>query len=366
MTLEFRLANDIYATQCFQLLGRLYQENYYGISKEFLKWKYRTPFFNNLVKQGEHPIMVAVEHNKVMAFEAFLPMATSVSGNLYTTIWTTEWMNNSRIAGLGRKVFSSLRQKAEFKCFYGANTFSHKSCRKDGMDISDQIERMLAFLNPDVCIDLFSGGKQRRAEFIESNASIPTSHKYCASPTCSNFSERYWEEAQSRFFATSYRGLDYLKWRYVDCPGIKYHFVSLDKRAQQGLAVLRIERIKGRRESVLRILDMLPTPGFENDLTQAVINFGKDHQAILADFFCASSNYARQILPKYFLPIGQHIEYDIPMLFQPIEVRERKSINMVLDASKSSLDIRFHNFYTSKADAEQDVFLNPDYTTPIL
>ena len=110
MTFEFRLANDFYANQCFKFLSKLYQNNYYGITKEFLTWKYKTPFFNTLVGEGEHPIMVAVAKNKVMAFEVFLPMATSISGKLYTTIWTTEWMNNSKIPGLGRKVFSSLRE----------------------------------------------------------------------------------------------------------------------------------------------------------------------------------------------------------------------------------------------------------------
>ena len=113
----------------------------------------------------------------------------------------------------------------------------------------------------------------------------------------------------------------------------------------------------------MRVLDLLPVIGNEQDLVNTVLQFGIDHGGILADFFCVSSRYADIVCPAPFIGLKKHIHFDIPMLFQPMEIRKRKSINMVLDCNKEYSNINFDIFYATKADGDQDVFLNDDYRT---
>jgi hypothetical protein len=87
---------------------------------------------------------------------------------------------------------------------------------------------------------------------------------------------------------------------------------------------------------------------------------------VLADFFCVSKGYCDEVCRPPFIGLSEHREYSVPMLFQPIEVRERKSMNMVLDCDSEFKKVSFEEFYATKGDGDQDQSINEDYRTASL
>ena len=53
------------------------------------------------------------------------------------------------------------------------------------------------------------------------------------------------------------------------------------------------------------------------------------------------------------------------MLFQPVERRERKSINLVTNFDMCNFEKRL-GIYATKGDSDQDVFVNLEYETLII
>ncbi|MDQ7822768.1 MAG: hypothetical protein RDV48_08255 [Candidatus Eremiobacteraeota bacterium] len=366
MAIEIRFATENESNKCNKILVDLYGKNYYGVDARFIKWKKASPF--KLPQENANSLfMIAVENSNVLALQSFLPSKVIVEGKEFQAIWTTEWINISNIKGLGRNVFRALQTHANINCFFGANSFSANACTKIGWEIINNIERMLYVINKEKLCELF-GYKPKSEQFYFVNEKFPfvkdVNHFVCEDINI--ISDRYFSEAISRFSSLSYRGLDFIEWRYYRHPYLKYFVISLDAYGKSGIAVLRVEQVKDSSLNVVRVLDILPSRGFEEDLAIAIITFGKKNNAVLVDFFCVSSKYARELCPFPYLGLDEHISYDIPMLFQPIEVRERKSINFAIDMPSCPKGFDLKSFYATKSDAEQDVALNDDYKTPII
>ncbi|MDK2954755.1 MAG: hypothetical protein PWQ57_251 [Desulfovibrionales bacterium] len=351
--------------QLQRILYDFFGENYYGAHVDYFNWQYRDSLFSESVAgANRYTVFVAREDDRILALDAFLPWKTYIRKEPIQTMWDIEWINTSDIKGIGRKLVAELRSHFEMYCGYGLNAHSTTAYGKLGFRINDSIERMVAILDAERCIEEFgvindaekvSFYKDNQAQYAQSSWDILTS--------VAEISEAYWEDALSNFCCISYKGPRYLDWRYLRHPFLKYHLISLDSRGKSGIAAVRLEQIRGRNAIVLRILDFLPCSGKEKELAVAVCAFGRKHRAILADFFCASSRYAQQLLTVPFLPLSFHSLYEVPMLFQPLEVRKRKSINMVWDFQKHFGELGFDDFYATKADGDQDVFINPEYST---
>ena len=368
MTFEFKFIDEHHIDQCIGLLRSFFGPNYYGADKKYVAWQYRDSIFKTtLAGKDEYSILAAMKGNEILALDAFLPWKTMVNGQAVTTIWDIEWLNAAKIRGIGRALVQALRSMGDIYCGYGLNSLSRTAYDKLGYSIRDHIERKIAFLDGKTCMSLFSTeGDKKKDDFIASHTVDLFNIPYCIIQDVSNIADTYWINQLERFDCVSYKGVDYLQWRFINHPYLTYYIIALDERAEHGLAVVRPEKIKGHREIVLRILDMLPVPGCEHDLARAVITFGKKNGAILADYFCASAKYADCVCPEPFISFSEHVHYDIPMLFQPIEVRERKSINMVMDCSEKYKHMSFENFFATKADSDQDVYLNEDYKTVLI
>ena len=350
------------------MLKNFYGTNYYGAEDRYFHWQYKESVFaKKVLEKDEYSILVAEKNGSILALYAFLPWQTYVNGESALTFWTYDWLNVGKIKGLGREILSEIRSKCEILCCYGMNTYSRVAYSKMQYEISNQIERMLVFLDANACKSLFARKNEKeRKVFIQKHV-VPTKKiKHYIIDSINILSDNYWTNQIKRFQAIYYRGIDYLEWRFLKHPYLQYHIIAADQRGQRGIAVVRLEKIKYHPALVLRIVDLLPILGQEEQLAQAVISFGQKHGAILADFFCASSEYAKCLCPLPFVALKDHISYDIPMLFRPIEIRERKSINMAMDTDKKFSSVTIEKLYATKADGTQDVCLNEDYKTILL
>lgn len=342
--------------------------SYFGADDRYVRWQYfDSPFKTTMVGENEYSILVFFDEDRnILALDAFLPWKTYVDGKEAKTVWDIEWMNFSKIKGLGRELVMKLRGMTEIYCGYGVNQLSYNSYSKLGYPIINEIERKIAIVDAEKCLSLFGNDSIKgQREFLTGSAKMCSMIRqdYLVIQDLSNISEYYWTDHIKRCAVSSYKNLEVLKWRYIEHPYIDYNIITIDPEAKKGLSVVRLEKIKGVNERVLRILEMLPVRGYEEDLTRAILNFGRDHDVILADFFCVSKNYCNEVCRPPFIGLSEHREYAIPMLFQPIEIRERKSINMVLDCNSEYKKASFKEFYATKGDSDQDQSINEDYKT---
>ena len=171
----------------------------------------------------------------------------------------------------------------------------------------------------------------------------------------SKLKEKYWEDHNYRFTNTSDRTKKYLDWRFLKHPYMKYNFLSSEDEGNKGLAIVRIEKIKNSNFNALRILDLMPANGFEEDLQTVVLNFAKNNNCIFADFFCSHESKIDEICFKPFVNFEDHKNFDIPFRLQPPESIKRKSFNLFLNFNNKNKKL-IDKFYSTKTDGEMDLF----------
>jgi len=367
--LKLEFVDSVNIAQALSLVrGFIEDSTYFGADEKYVQWLYfDSPFKLIMADEDDYSILVFLDNQrKILDLDDFVSWKTYVNGKAVTSAWDIEWMNFSDIRGLGRELVKALRSKIGIYCGFGMNQLSLKAYEKLGYPISSEIERKIAIINAEKCWEAFGDNQiAGQQEFIRRSEVKPASmhSNYFLINDLKGISEKYWISHLQRFTVTSCKDKSVLKWRYMDHPYIKHYFISLDSEAKTGLAVVRVEKIRARKENVLRVLELFPVQGYESGLTEAVLKFANDQAAILADFFCVSGKYCDQICLAPFLSLSQHREFAIPMLFQPMEVRPRRSINMVLDRDPIYQTVGFDNFYATKGDGDQDIFVNQSYKT---
>jgi len=359
--LTFRRLEETDIEQYIGILKDFFGQNYYGSDIKFIEWQYKNSVFQ---KENEgYSILAAFKGNQIMAIDAYLPWKFYCDGKEHSALWDIEWLNNSKIKGLGRRLVKKVNDSVEIYCGYGYNSYSLKAYQDMNFSLNDEIERKIAFLDEEKCLTLFSNGQNE--VFIKSNIVKDHQKSFVLHTSIETISERYWIDLLNNTKVTSYKGLDYLQWRFFDHPYLKYHVISSDPAAESGIAVLRIETVKHSTHKIARIVDLMPLKGHEQTLLDAIITFCHQNDVIFADFYCISYTVAERICPEPFISIRNHRQYDIPMLFQPLELRERRSINFVLN-NNTDTPFCFDDIYATKADSDQDVYLNADYKTVLL
>ena len=133
--------------------------------------------------------------------------------------------------------------------------------------------------------------------------------------------------------------------------------MSLDPQAKKGLAIVRVEKIKNSNFNVLRILDLMPCLGFEKEIQNLVLLYGKKKNCVIADFFCSFEDKANEICFSPFIDFLEHKKYDIPYRLQPIEIIDRKSYNLFINP-KEKENFRINKIYTTRTDGEMDLYFS--------
>lgn len=356
--IEFRYLQEENIDQYIRILQNFFGKNYYAAKKKFIQWQYKNSVFH---KEFDHYSILAAFHGtEILAIDAFLPWRFYIDGKDYGSNWDIEWLNNSKIKGLGRRLVKIVVDSAEIYCGYGYNTASKKAYKTLNFLFNDEIERKIALLNREKCLDLFSNENNRL--FVNNNIAKFKKTGFVLHGSTETISENYWRMIIQNKWVVSYKGVDYLDWRFIQHPYIQYSIISGLDSSITGIGVVRIEKIRGHEEKVARIVDLLPVKGSESELLNSILSYCCELNVILVDFYCVSTKIANEICPFPFISLKQHRDYDIPMLFQPIELRKRKSINYVLN-NDSGVPFDFEDVYATKADGDQDVNLNVDYET---
>jgi hypothetical protein len=186
-------------------------------------------------------------------------------------------------------------------------------------------------------------------KFIYSNIAFVKNTKIYEILDLDNINNTFWLDHQKRFKSTFDRSKSFLRWRFINHPNKKYYIIASDNQASKGIAICHVESLSDF--SILRVMDLMPKTGHEKDLIKLVLNFAKQKKCILADFFC-THKYISKICMYPFISFNKHKKYNIPYLFNPVEIRENKSFNLYI----SNFMNNYKDLYCTKSDGETELF----------
>ena len=344
-----------------EALKKVYDSRVYILQEKFIQWAYNSPYNKDIIGNDELSVMCAFNQNsKIDAAIGFVPNKFFVDSKEVQSLWDINYNNFSKFPGLALECLKNLRKLVKV---YSGNNLNKKCIRSyqrvfNKKNFKEEINRKIAIIDYDQCNKITNPKNEEKVKnFLASNETQIKETDFVEINSFSKISKKYWEDHLKRFTFTYDRRIPYLEWRFLNHPYLKYHIISTDEKASAGLAVVRVEKIKNLQLNFLRILDLLPTNGNEDDLQKIVLEFAKKNKCIVADFFCSSSSVINKICFKPFLDFNDHKEYKIPHRLQPIEITEKNSFNLFLDLD-SDLSVDSDELYSTKTDGEGDLFLD--------
>jgi hypothetical protein len=143
------------------------------------------------------------------------------------------------------------------------------------------------------------------------------------SPATAEAWDRCWNGLLAGRVVGACRDAAYLTWRYVSHPRFEYRLRCAQRAsdgAVEGIVVWRVERVRDRATTVLRIVEFLGSPAAEAVLVRSVLEGARDSGAAVGDFYCASARAAEALARAGFQrapapPAG----VGFPSRFQPLE-----------------------------------------------
>lgn len=301
-------------------------------------------------------------------------MTLYVDKKPYHSCWSVGWLTKEGGSGVSGLLLRQHFYKFNYYMSMGA-TQRVKAIytQQFGFEYQHNIGRAVMVGTTDALISLL----QRNKNISSINAKLidkwyaqtlkaAESSNYVFVKKAVDLNEQYWHDHLNRCKATVSKESSYMHWRYFRHPNISYEIISSDTSQTAGIAVLRIETIRDSDSKIIRMLEFLPTRGNEILLANAVAKYLIDTQALFLDFFCGSRYYLDRFLVSPFLLERDHQQFFFPRMFQPLEWRERYSINASFGRNsriKGLPRVQLDDVYFTKGDPSQDILLNREYVT---
>lgn len=355
-------------------------ESYYGpgyfmVESEFFNWMfYDNPLRNREATDEEYTSYCAIEGDDIIACIHYVPCDLFVEGKPYPACWSANSYalpDSPGIAGLLMK--KNIRKFSYYMSMAATQWVREIYTSQFGFEYQHNIDRKIMVGRADDCTEILKRNTRNIVDnFGELHDWQKETHNAAAHGSYfqinqfEELNDRYWQDHLEACRVTVAKDPELIKWRYFDHPFIQYDIISGDENQDSGLAVLRLETIKDSDLKVARLLDFLPTREGSKDLTNALARYVVDNGAVFLDFFCGSRKFMKESLPSPFVEEEKHLNYLFPRMLQPVEWRDRYSINASFHRNKRQKDlpqVELEEIYFTKGDPCQDVVLNKGYKT---
>lgn len=155
------------------------------------------------------------------------------------------------------------------------------------------------------------------------------------------------------------RDYQFLQWRYLQSPVLRYHTIALEKEGKYyGLAVIRIEPIFDGKYFIGRILEFMAVDAEASVLlADEVIKFDKD--VLMWDFYCLSgvTAFGLEAVGLRCIPAWMD-KVMMPTRFQPVDYEHLNINGAVYISDKIERIVRrlpsSVSWYITKGDSDQD------------
>jgi RimJ/RimL family protein N-acetyltransferase len=330
-------------------------------------------------RDGAPPtVLLGWSGGRIVGMLGLTYMRWQQAGCIYRGAWTSHWFvaPDFRRSQLSMQLIRRAAQLgAEVIGSVGINDVAMKLLPNMGYESIDEIPRWVTVIDPVKTATLicatgigFSEAKVLRT-CQERSAARPDRRpptncdvvEWTDNDKDANDWNAAWERSISRDFTGVVRDSAHIRWRYLRHPTFQYRvLIARDRKSGEvsGMAVSRLETVKGRTEQVLRVLELLTTDRSASDalLTQLVSDAWQAGVAF-ADFYCtkpveglAEAGFRIEQL--------QTTSFPIPLRLQPLEAGGRP-LNAALRLpsrlrgtllKQLSRDV----LYVTKSDGDQD------------
>ena len=193
-----------------------------------------------------------------------------------------------------------------------------------GIGIPSVTMRRFVFVHDPAVADFCKDGHRQRVlqHRFDLREDLASEISYRWSDTVPGGVTVLWEKFRRSVFCTTARTEEYLEWRFVNTPFMKYRFLELsDADGLQAIAVARFQDTP--HGSVCRIVDFMANPDRGAAAWAATAVAARESGAVFSDFLVIGDCQDRALLQAGFLPADSETGLNgIPQLLSPIEHRE--------------------------------------------
>lgn len=357
-----------------------YWANNHVLSRDeaLFRWQYDGSLRDG--RDGAPPsILIAWNGDRIVGMLGLTYMRWRDGGRTYRGAWTSHWFVAPELRRSHLSLNLILRAQqlgAELIGSVGINDVAINVLRNIGYEPIDEIPRWVAVIDPVKTAALIRatgigalrdaevlGACQARAVAQRSDRQSPLDAWNVAEWTDDEASDwdAFWEGSLSADFTGVVRDSAHIRWRYLRHPTFRYR-VLVARHGNSGkiggIAVSRLETVKGRAERVLRILELLTNDRSASDsLLNQLISDARDAEVAFADFYCTKT-IAGLADAGFRVEQLQTNPYPIPLRLQPLEAGGRP-LNAAIrlpSALRGTLLERFSQdaLYVTKSDGDQD------------
>ena len=342
----------------FQKQGR--RDNILGRDGSFMRWQYGRLISGQL--KDSLSLVIAEEDAQIAGILGFIPCQMRLAdGQIVHGVWLSQWLvlEEYRGTGVGLQLFERLREfKFDVIAMQGVRQNMQGLLIKLGFALIEDQTRYICITNPHSTVRLLfdAGIKAKLNDLIPFAPKLGERPNYKIAPWCKAFDEQLSTciETFGQLHGGTVRDLDYLKWRYQEHPRFTYRtLVAVDGLHVIGLAVYRIERVKDRRERIMRILEVMARGQAAYDLTNAMINIARAEGVCFVDFH-SYSKPEPGILEVGLRPLDPASPMaDLPARFQPLAPGYRPLTAAVL-CKYGTENLVSTSLYLTRSDGDVD------------
>ncbi|MFA5033436.1 MAG: GNAT family N-acetyltransferase [bacterium] len=342
------------------------------LNEKFLCWQFKPSRFKNSKKEILSVLLV-YHKGKIVGMMGLIPFQLNVRGHTYSSVWLSHWVCDEKVRRLGygfellNKVYS-----------LGFSFIGAMQVGKDvqniyktlGFQTLDDMPRWVLVINPEKCFPLFCECqtliplpeiKKFIKKYTYTEKEFIFKKNYTTVSSIDSLWDSFWKNHISKNFIGGERDSNYLKWRYFEHPVYSYKFLGAkDKKtgSWEGLIVFRLEKVRERNETVIRILELLGNTDALAFLLKEVIEFGIKQKSAFIDFYNPSQEIGKVLLKMGFplQPLPNQGNIFFPSRFQPLEKKPyvwRSALHFRIKG-KSKTIIPWKTYYVTKGDSNQD------------
>lgn len=303
--------------QIWELHRRHYwRTNCLLLNRQFYDWQFvDAPSCGN----RDHSIVAVDSQGLVLSYLGVTPMALLSHGALVNAAHLISWLSlpEARGKGIGRSMMAHATAQYDFLFGRSVTQAALAVYRKFGFRYFGSCLRWLLILDSEQCLSLAITPDNktarrlvaRQAESFDCEFMVSKDVPSGAGALCHNLM------ADAVAFERSY---EYLVWRYVRHPELRYLFIVVGSKEQPlGISVVRVEDVRDRPGRVLRVVDFLAQGHASLLLAKAVCRFGKDQHCAFLDVFGMSERFVWGLVSTGAFQWHEEESIRLPYLLQP-------------------------------------------------
>ena len=361
---ERHLARDLFASY--------YDDNVYCNDPRYFDWLHLDhPLRTQFVDDDEYTVLAAIDDDRLLGCIQYVPGEVYLEGRVHSAVFTTESLARADAGGVYGLLARRLNGRFDYCFTMGAIPFLRDLyVNQLGADYCHHMNRVVLVGNDDALRRILarhpnppSIDPDRLRSWAEAARRLAAGRPWQPIETAEEIRDLYWRDLTASGVPCTRKDPSWLAWRYLHHPHLHYDMISSGASQHAGIAVIRRESIADPGCEALRLLEFLPTADGSTELAGAVARYAVETGCAFLDFFCAHDDWISRLPPAFVRPEEHH--HAIPYLTQPLEWRERRSINLLSTRNRrrrrALAELGGGRIYITKGDGAQDVALDRGY-----